>query len=552
MGGREPLIHFWRQLWRWRLWFGLGLFLGLVALLAALALLALSGWFISAAALAGLSTAAVIQFDIFRPGALIRLSAVLRTAGRYGERLVSHEAVLRLLSSLRSQAYHRLLPRLPNPRLGSGELLERLVADINTLDELPLRLLAPVLWAAVVVLSILGLLYWQSAALMLRALPWLLLGAIALPLLLALLASHWGRQQRRSAGERRELLVESLQGMISLHLHDAWERQQHALAAVDQRVLSAQFRQSLAAALGQAVLVALLGFAVWSILTGGISLVQAGPYLTMAALAVLGLQEALAPLPAAFQAAAQGRAALQRVNELGAEPPVAEFPAQGPAPSAEPELVVERLSYQYPGRQQGLEAISFRLPYGQWLALQGESGVGKTTLARLLVRLQQPDHGEILLDGRPLSAYDEPTLRRTLHYVEQQPYLFNASVADNLRLARPDADEAALWQALALVQLKSVVRGLPQGLDTLIGEYGTGLSGGQARRLVLARAVLAQAPITILDEPFEGLDRPTAEAVVAGLRQALGGRSLILISHRPVGEQYLDAVLRLQGGREEG
>src|SRR5690625_2144522 len=130
MDKQEPLIHFWRQLWRWRLWFGLGLFLGLVTLLAALSLLALSGWLISAAALAGLSSAAVIHFDIFRPGSLIRLSAVLRTAGRYGERLVSHEAVLRLLSSLRSQVYHRLLPRLPNPRLGSGELLERVVADV--------------------------------------------------------------------------------------------------------------------------------------------------------------------------------------------------------------------------------------------------------------------------------------------------------------------------------------------------------------------------------------------------------------------------------------
>lgn len=548
MDKQEPLIHFWRQLWRWRLWFGLGLFLGLVTLLAALSLLALSGWFISAAALAGLSSAAVIHFDIFRPGALIRLSAVLRTAGRYGERLVSHEAVLRLLSSLRSQVYHRLLPRLPNPRLSSGELLERVVADVNTLDELPLRLLAPVVWALVVLLAILGLLYWQSTALMLRALPWLLLGAVALPLLLALLASHLGRQQRRFSGERREVLIEALQGMISLHLHDAWGRQQQALAAIDQRVFSTQFRQSLVAAVGQALLVALLGLAVWSILTGGISLVQAGPFLTMAALAVLGLQESLAPLPAAFQAAAQGRAALQRVNDLGAVAPVAEFPSEGPAVSAAPELVVEGLSFHYPGRQQGLEAVSLRLPYGQWLALQGESGAGKTTLARLLVRLQQPDRGQILLDGRLISAYDEVTLRRTLHYVEQQPYLFNASVADNLRLARPKADDDVLWQALALVQLDTVVRGLPQGLETLIGEYGTGLSGGQARRLALARAVLAQAPITILDEPFEGLDRPTAEAVMDGLHQALENRSLILISHRPVKEQYLDAVVRLQRG----
>lgn len=545
MSAREPLIQFWRQLWRWRLRFGLGLLLGLVTLLAALALLAMSGWFISAAALAGLSAAAAAHFDIFRPGALIRLSAILRTAGRYGERLASHDAVLRLLSSLRSQAYQRLLPRLPNPQFGSGELLERLVADVDTLDELPLRLLAPVLWALAVLLVVLGLLYWQSTALMLRTLPWLLLGTVALPLLLALLASHLGRQQRQLAGERRDLLIESLQGMVSLHLHAAWSRQQRALDAVDQRVLTAQYRQSLAAAAGQAILAGLLGLAVWSMLTGGISLVQAGPFLTMAALAVLGLQEALAPLPAAFQAAAQGRAALQRVNELGATPPVAEFPAQGPTPTTAPELEMREVSFRYPGREHGLEAVSFRLAYGQWLAVQGASGSGKTTLARLLVRLLRPDSGQILLDGRPISAYDEPTLRRLLHYVEQQPYLFNASVADNLRLARPDADADALWEALAAVQLDAVVRELPQGLDTLIGEYGAGLSGGQARRLALARAVLARAPITILDEPFEGLDRPTANAVMAGLRRILAERSLILISHRPVGEQFLDSVLRL-------
>lgn len=545
MSAREPLIQFWRQLWRWRLRFGLGLALGLVTLLAALGLLALSGWFISAAALAGLSAAAAAQFDIFRPGALIRLSAILRTAGRYGERLASHDAVLRLLSSLRSQVYRRLLPRLPSPRLSSGELLERVVADVDTLDELPLRLLAPVLWALVVLLTVLGLLYWQSATLMLRALPWLLLGAVALPLLLALLASHLGAQQRRHAGERRDLLIESLAGMISLHLHGVWERRRQLLDAADQRVLDAQFRQSLATAVGQALLAGLLGLAVWSMLTGGVSQVKAGPFLTMAVLAVLGLQEALAPLPAAFQAAAQGRAALQRVNELGAEPPVAAFPPQGPQPSRTPELEVRGLSFRYPGRTHGLAGVDFRLPYGRWLGLQGESGSGKTTLARLLARLLQPQQGAILLDGRPIEAYDEPTLRRTLHYVEQQPYLFNASVADNLRLARPDADADALWEALAAVQLDAVVRELPQGLDTLIGEYGAGLSGGQARRLALARAVLARAPITILDEPFEGLDRPTANAVMAGLRRILAERSLILISHRPVGEQFLDSVLRL-------
>lgn len=542
---RQPLIAFWQQLWRWRLRFGLGLLLGLVTLLAALTLLALSGWFISAAALAGLSAVAAAQFDIFRPGALIRASAVLRTAGRYGERLASHDAVLRLLSGLRSQSYRRLLPRLPLPRLGSGELLERVVADIDTLDELPLRLLAPVVWAALVLLAVLGLLYWQSPALMLRALPWLLLGALVLPLVLARVAGHLGRRQRRLAGERREALVEALQGMISLHLHGAWQRRQQALEAVDRKVMDAQFRQALAAALGQAVLVALLGGAVWSILRGGLSLVQAGPFLTMAVLAVLGLQEALAPLPAAFQAAAQGRAALSRLNELGDVPPAVTFPEQGPAPSATPELVVEELTFRYPGRLQGLEGISLHLPYGQMLALQGESGSGKTTLARLLVRLQTPSSGRILLDGRPIEDYDEPTLRRTLHYVEQQPYLFNASIADNLRLARPEADDAALWQALAAVQLDALVRGLPHGLATLIGEYGTGLSGGQARRLALARAVLAAAPITILDEPFEGLDQPTAEAVMAGLARALAGRSLILISHRPVGMEYMDRVLRL-------
>jgi ATP-binding cassette subfamily C protein CydC len=540
------LISFWKQLWQWRRRFGLGLLLGLVTLLSGLVLLALSGWFISAAALAGLTVATAAQFDIFRPGALIRLSAVLRTAGRYGERLASHDAVLHLLSSLRSQVYRRLLPRLPTPRLGSGELLERVVADVNTLDELPLRLLAPVVWAAVILLAVLALLYWQSVELMLRVLPWLLLGAVVLPLLLALVAGHLGRRQRQLAGQRREALIEALQGMISLHLHGAWERQQRALEAIDRRVLATQFRQSLVAALGQAVLVALLGFAVGSILKGGISLVQAGPYLAMAALAVLGLQEALSALPAAFQAAAQGRAALNRLSELGAITPATAFPASGPELSAMPGLVVEEVTFRYPGRTQGLEAVSLELPFGQWLTLQGESGAGKTTLARLLVRLQQPDSGRILLAGQPLEDYDEPTLRRAVHYVEQQPYLFNASVADNLRLARPDADEEALWQALAVVQLEAVVRGLPHGLNTLIGEYGTGLSGGQARRLALARAVLAAAPITILDEPFEGLDRPTAEAVMAGLAQVLAGRSLILISHRPVGLEYMDRVLRLR------
>jgi ATP-binding cassette, subfamily C, bacterial CydC len=535
---------------RRRGWLLAGSALMLLSLLAGVALLALSGWFITACALAGLGL--IVMLDIFAPGAGIRLAAVTRTVSRYFERLATHEATFRLLADLRNQLFGRLL-RLDEAQLralGRGDTLNRLTADVDTLDHLFIGVLGPAVSAFV-------LTFLAAALVALFLDPWLALVAAA-PLLLAnpLLAEVARRRGRPASRALVEALPalrreagDSLEGLTDVLAFDLGGRQRARLEACSAAMIRLQERLQRLDAAGQAG-VMLAGFlAAWLALALGIVLNErdalSGPVLGLLVLGALALGEAWQALPGAWRRLEQCRGAAGRLEEIAAQEPALPVASATRLPSGRG-LAMRGVSFRYvPDRPAVLEDFSLEIAPGERIAVVGPSGAGKSTLAMLLMRQLDPDQGVVSLDGTDLRLLDPDALRRHIGLLAQRPVLFRDTLAENLRLARPEATDDELRHALALAGLGPLLEGLPEGLDTWINEAGSNLSGGEVRRVALARLVLTDCPVVILDEPTTGLDAVTARGLATTLDGWLADRTAVMITHDPQLLPRHDRMVRL-------
>lgn len=529
----------------------LALLLGGLALLAGMGLLAYSGWFISATAIAGAGGATALAFDIFRPGAIIRAFAVVRTTARYGERLMSHDAVLHLLADLRGQAYRKLARLAPEPlaQQADGELLQRMVGDIDTLDEGPLRVLLPLLWSTLIVALALILVTVAHPAFFAVAAPWMFAAALLVPAATARQAWLANRRLAELSGRHREIAVDQLRGLTTLLLCGAWAQRREDWSVLDRQIVDGRFRQRLIDAAGLAVVMLCIGFAAWAVLCRGDALIAARavslPWLAMSALACLATLEALAPAASAMQAWARTKAANDRLVGLFNQSEQVVFGAETLTHRTHVHstsldvLSLHQASYfhsrgDHDTRPRGLGATTLDIALGDRVVISGPSGSGKSTLAALIARTLDPQAGVIKLGDVDLRQIPESSLRSSIALLTQRPHLFAMTLAENLRLGDPSADDARLLAALNAVALDNFVRSLPLGLATPIGEYGMGLSGGEARRVAIARTLLHSASVVILDEPFEGLDAATRDHVVKGIDAWLADATLIVISHHDI------------------
>ncbi|TDR44939.1 ATP-binding cassette subfamily C protein CydC [Tahibacter aquaticus] len=509
--------------------------LSVLGLGAAAGLVAYSGSFITATAIAG-AAAGAVAFDIFRPGAIIRLLALVRTTARYGERVIGHDAVLRLLAQLRCAVFAQLsvLAPLPLARWSEGDLLQRLVGDIDTLDESPLRAALPLLGSSTIAGGVVVLALVLDLRLGLMAAAGLSAAAAIVPALVARQGAQQSRQLLAQTALRRERLVDALRGLTTLSLCGAWSNWRSAWQAQDDQLVRLQLQQRLREALGQAATVLLLGATAWLLLAATPAAALPPTARVGLVLAVVASLEAVAGASGALLAWARARAAQARIGELLQQAPAVVFPAVATLPPARGALELHQLAYTSAGRNSGLAALSLSLPAGTRLLVRAPSGAGKSTLLALLSRQLAAQHGELLLDGRALADYDEASLRQRIACLPQRPHLFAASLAENLRLADPAASDARLHEVLHAVDLGAWLQRLPAGLDTPIGEYGLGLSGGEARRVALACCLLRPAVLYLLDEPFEGLDAATRTRVAAGIGHWIGGATLVVCSHHAV------------------
>ncbi len=549
---------------RRHVWLGTGI--GLLAALATVGLMAVGGGLLTLCAVSGLVSAGSWNPAIGRLSAAIRFFAILRTAGRYGERVYTHDATFRILTDLRVRFFARLAPQVPAAlaQARSGDLLQRLVADVDALAGYYIRVLSPWTWAAVLVALLGGFLAWFDVRVALAAVGVLVLAAFILPAVGDRLTRAVGARLASRAGQLRVRLLEALRGRQELLVYGAAARTRDALYDDDRAWLGAQADFHRRVAVLQATYLLLAGAGLFVALLLGVGAVRAGrleaSHLAVVVLAVMTSFEVLAPLVSGVPERGRVHAAVERVQAVLDAPAVAPPPAEPKALPPDTTLEVTGMTFRYgPQSPPALRDLDLQVAPGERVAVLGPSGSGKTTLLHLLARFWDPETGHIRLGGVDLRRLSEADLRARIAAVPQRPHLFSGTVADNLRLGDPEATEQALRDVLSRVSLAEDVAALPDGLQTWLGDAASGgvrLSGGQARRLALARALLRRAPILVLDEPTEDLDPPTARRVLDHLlAPPLDGEGTappntrILITHRLEGLEAVDRILILEGGR---
>jgi len=537
-------------------WMILGILCGLLAVASAVGLLALSGWFISAAAYAGLTVATAQLFNFFHPGIGVRMFAIGRTLARYAERIVSHDATFRILQSLRSWFYIHLEPLAPSRLMmfRSGDVLNRIVADIDALDNLYLRVLSPSAVALVTSLLVVAFLWIFHPAVAFSTTLYLAVAGFGVTAAALKLGEPCGQEISHRTAELRVRVIDTLQGLAELLVFDADRHHLEAVKLSSRELLKCQLRMSHIRGLSLALITLISGMAVLTALYLAVDLVKFdllnGANLALIALAILASFEAVLPLPAAYQYLGRTREAGRRLLEIVDLQPQIAYPDTSVKLAVQPEVRFENISFRYSENAPwALKDVNIKIPAGHRLAVIGETGSGKSTLVHLLVRFWDPASGHIRLADEDIRNLSEAELRRSMSVISQQPHMFNATLRENLRIARPGATDDDLFAALKSVRLDEFVKNLPDGLDTWVGEAAQLLSGGQAQRVALARAILHEGPLWVLDEPTEGLDTLTERKLMQALERKTRGRTLLLITHRLVDLHWMDQIVMLDKGQ---
>ncbi len=531
----------------------IAIFLGSLMVASNMALLGMAAYLIAAAALMPLLVALTIPIYI------VRLAAVVRPASRYLERMLSHDITFRLLTKIRVQVYMALEPLLPAqlPAYRSGDILARLVSDVEELQNIFLQIVSPLtIWLVIIILTF-AILSLFSALLAWISLAFLLSAGLCVPFLSGLLARQLGMQHIATRAELKAHLVDGVQGMQDLLTCDGGTAQSRKIALLDKTLGRIQRRMATISGLQIALNDALMNLALWVILVSAIPLVSNssihGVYLAFLALLILASFESVTPLAQAMQSLGHSLAAGNRLFAVIDAPPQVDetvMPLPAPTRNALYEVEFEHVHFCYhPDDPATLSDISFRLQAGHRIAVIGPSGAGKSTLAGLILRFWDPTAGTIRLNGKDIKDFALADLRSLFGVVEQDTYLFNDTVRNNLLLARPQASIEELEQAIEQAGLTEMMRQLPQGLDTWIGEQGLRLSGGERQRVAIARALLKDAPILILDEATAHLDPLTEQEVNRHLDQLMQGRTSLIITHRLLNMEHMDEIFILDHGR---
>ncbi|MDV5355937.1 cysteine/glutathione ABC transporter ATP-binding protein/permease CydC [Enterobacter asburiae] len=524
----------------------LGVVLAVVTLLASIGLLTLSGWFLSASAVVGV--AGLYSFNYMLPAAGVRGAAITRTAGRYFERLVSHDATFRVLEHLRVTTFSKLLPLSPAglARFRQGDVLNRVVADVDTLDHLYLRVISPLVGALVVIIVVLVGLSVLDLSLALTLSGIMLATLLILPPLFYRAGKATGENLTALRGLYRQQLTSWLQGQAELTIFGASQRYREQLENTELNWHEAQRRQSDLSAVSQALMLTISGAAVVVMLwfasgdVGGNT--EPGALIALFVFCALAAFEALAPVTGAFQHLGQVIASAKRVTQLTDCQPEVTFPATRTTVPQQVSVALADVSFSYPGQpQRALDNLSVSISAGEHVAILGRTGCGKSTFLQLLTRAWDPQQGEIHLQDRPLRSYAEADLRALITMVPQRVHLFSATLRDNLLLASPQASDELLSATLQRVGLEKLLD--ENGLNAWLGEGGRQLSGGELRRLAIARALLHDAPLVLLDEPTEGLDASTENQILDLINEAMKGKTLLMVTHRLRGLVNYDRII---------
>jgi ATP-binding cassette subfamily C protein CydC len=516
----------------------LGAVLALAALAAGIALMANAGHYTGIAILGGVLAVPVI----------LQLAGAARVVFRYTERLVSHDAMFRALTRVRIWFFLGLA-RSAAGGLGfrrAGDVLARLVNDVEALDGLYLRIIVPGL-GVLLIIPILVFVLWHDSAMALLALVPFMFIAVLLPARAAEIAEANAHIAAAAMASLRNAAIDAFSGLREVKIFGAESRMLAIVTSRQEAVIDAQ--ESLSLQISRLNMAGFLAAqaAILLVLLAGLA---APPLAAIVAVFVLTAAfEAVQSMPRAGVLLGQSRAAAALVVTAAEAPPPVLDPVTPAAMPASHALTFEHVSFRYADNLPAIfENLSLQLPAGSRTAILGPSGAGKSTIAALLLKLHAPTAGRIRLGPADLATLPAEAVRAKIAYLSQTTHLFADTIRNNLLLGDPSADDTKLWAALDAAQLAETIRALPDGLSTWLGEAGNSLSGGQGRRLALARTLLSSAPILILDEPCAGLDLATETAFYETLNTAAPGRTLLLIAHRLTGVEKLDRIWRLAAG----
>jgi ATP-binding cassette subfamily C protein CydC len=535
MGALLGIVRLWRGQ---RLFLVGGLLVSLASLMAAVLLMVVGGGLVAAALTGG--TLAL--------SGLLKLTGAARVVLRYIERLATHSATFRALADTRVWFFCNLA-RTAAGGLGfvrSGDVLGRLVSDVEALDGLYLRILLPLAGGVLLLPLAVDFISQHDVRLAIAVAVLFVLAAFVLPWAAAANTMAAGQVLARAQTGLRTAVIDALGGLKEVRAYGAEGRMLASVQARDGALLAAQHALATRTALAGAAAFLCAQAAILAIL------VEAPVDTTWAIIAVffaVAAFEAIGGLTRAGALAGHAAAAAARVLDVADLPEAAPDPAHPAKPPRASGLRFEAVDFHWPDRPPVFESLTLDVPEGAQVAILGASGSGKSTLAALALKLVAPHSGRILLGGVDIASLTAAEVRARIGWLSQTTHLFDDTIRRNLLLAQPDASEPALWAALEAARISDVVASLPDGLDTWVGEAGARFSGGQGRRLALARTLLSPAPLLILDEPAAGLDAETEREFLRTLTETTKGRTVVLIAHRLTGVERLDRLFRLSGGR---
>ncbi|SGZ12491.1 thiol reductant ABC exporter subunit CydC [Moritella viscosa] len=543
----------------------LGTLLSIITVMANIGLLAISGWFITIMAIAGLSG---VTANYFTPAAIIRFLAIVRTAGRYAERLLTHRATFNTLAALRYYFYTRLEPLLPYYRVNfkSADILARLQQDIDELDNFYLRVLLPALLAICSIPLVGWAVSFISSDLAFVIVGALILVGFVLPIFILLLSKKRAQQQTKLSSELKIELVDGMASMRELLVYQISQQYQKSINRVSENYHRAELQLHRLHALATALTFLAINATVLASLYLLVPLVQTGDlkpeFVASAALLILVCFETVINMPLACQILPKVHDSAARLFEI-IDKPIPDLGGNRLVTTGP--IKFNDLSFTYPdGHDCVLKDIDLTIQQGEKVAIIGASGAGKSTLVNLLmgfwpippsnntpssdmVGKLQPG---ITIDDIDLNELNTESLREHVALMSQNSHLFHATIGDNLRLANPKVTESQMRDVCQIVGLIDFIDELENGFSTWLGETGSGLSGGQKQRLCLAQVLLRNAKVLVLDEPTKGLDRHSERTIITNLFEQLeqSRQSLLLITHKPLMLQKMDKIIVMDEG----
>ncbi|OCG59276.1 heme ABC transporter ATP-binding protein/permease CydC [Gilliamella sp. Fer4-1] len=522
-----------------------GLLLSILTLFASVFLLSLSGWFLASTAFVGV--AGLYSFNYMLPAAGVRAAAIARTASRYMERLVDHNTTFKILAYLRTLAFRKVLPLSANQlaHYQRADLLNRFIVDIDALDHLYLKLFAPIVTALVTI----GILFIGLATI---NLPIALIITIILtttllvvPVIFYQAGEQLGKTLAKQQSEYRTLLINYLQGQAELTLFNAQLRYRTQLDELESDWLYNQQRQSTLMALSSALVLLIAGFltllVLWLITQYTLS-----PLVALFVFVSLASAEILMPIPGAFIFLGQVLSSATRTTAIFNQTPDIKFVPKGRTIDLNvAKLQFKQINFTYPNQPFAvLTDFSLTVEHGEHIGIIGKTGCGKSTLLSLINRTWQPQSGNIYINNVELNQLDEKTLRQTIAMVPQVITIFSDTLKQNLLIGNQQATEQQLIDVLHQVELDKLLA-TDQGLDLLIGQGGRTLSGGEIRRIGIARALLHNSPLILMDEPTESLDRQTEQQIIQLIKKTCKDKTLLMVTHRLTNNPLFDRIISL-------